>query len=92
MARTVELGSTVAVTSKARDDLQFLVTANVPSSLYLSALMMELKISFQNAVLTRSTRRHIQGGGILDGFAFSTKLETRKFLAGPVFHTEMSIS
>jgi hypothetical protein len=45
--------------------LQLLVTANVLSSLILSALMMEAMISSGTSVSTRITRHHISEDGIL---------------------------
>jgi hypothetical protein len=45
--------------------LLLLVTANVPSSLILFAIMMEAVRSSETSVLTRATRRHIPEGGIL---------------------------
>jgi hypothetical protein len=46
--------------------LQLLVTASVPSSLILFALMMEAIISTKTLVLTKATRRHIPEAGILE--------------------------
>jgi hypothetical protein len=61
VTRTVELGTTLAVTSKRS-------TVNVfPSSLILVSLMMEAIRSYVTSVLTRSTRRHIPEDGILHG-------------------------
>jgi hypothetical protein len=45
--------------------LQLLFTANVPSSLTLSSLMMEAMHSSETLLLTRGTRRHIPEYGIL---------------------------
>jgi hypothetical protein len=47
-------------------DVRLLVTANVvPSSPNLVTLMMEAIRSFETAVLTRATRRHIPDDAIL---------------------------
>jgi hypothetical protein len=49
-----------------RSVLYLLVSANVvPSSLILFTLMIEAKRSTATSVLTKSTRRHIPGDGIL---------------------------
>jgi hypothetical protein len=45
--------------------LQVLVTANVPRSLILFALMMEATRSYETSALSRATRRHIPEDGIL---------------------------
>jgi hypothetical protein len=51
--------------------LQLLVTANVVySSLILFTLMMEAIRSSKTSILTRATRRHVQGNGILQSVFF----------------------
>jgi hypothetical protein len=45
--------------------LQLLVTADVPSSLILFTLMMDVIGSSETSVLTGATLRHIQEDGVL---------------------------
>jgi hypothetical protein len=58
-----------------RNVRRLLVSANVvPSSPILVSLMMEVLYASETSVLTRSTRRYIQG----DGFLYSHRRENLK--------------
>jgi hypothetical protein len=59
--RISELGTALAVTSD--------FTANVPSSLILIALMIEVIHSSETSILTRATQRHIPEGDTLNGLS-----------------------
>jgi hypothetical protein len=59
-------------------DPLLLVTADVPSSLILSILMIEVLPSFETSILTRATQHHIPEAGILR----SHRLENSKSYAG----------
>jgi hypothetical protein len=52
-----------------RSVFHLLVTADVLSSLILSNLMMETKVSSETLVLTRATRRHIPEEFILHSYS-----------------------
>jgi hypothetical protein len=70
MTRIGELGTTLAIISNRRTIqtnkvLRLLVTTNVPSSLILVTLMMEVISSSETSVLTMATQRNILGDGIL---------------------------
>jgi hypothetical protein len=58
--------------------LQLLITANVPSSLILSTLMLEVIHSSKILVLTRATWCHILEDGILHGHHHETVFESYK--------------
>jgi hypothetical protein len=68
VTRSGELRARLAVTNNRRtvqrNVYYILVTANVPSSLILVTLMMEVPHSSETSVLTRTTRRNISEDGI----------------------------